>query len=93
MVRVPNRGKRHLRASRAHRDAERGARGVRGRVGVAHDQTLPFQDDGFRVVLGSRRAGGEPQGTEQTQGQHTGAAAAEDPAWKSRATELPGAPR
>lgn len=92
VVRVPDRGERHLRAARAHRDPERGARGVRGRVRVAHHQTLALQDDGFRVVLGARRAGSEPHGTEQTQGQHTGAAAAE-PAWKSRATGLPGAPR
>lgn len=36
VVGVPYCGKRHLGAARAHRDPERRARGVRGRVGVAH---------------------------------------------------------
>lgn len=74
MVGVPDCGKRHLRAAGAHGDAECGARGVRGRVGVTHHQTLPLQDDGFRFVLSLGRTHHQPGGTEEnTERQHRGA--------------------
>lgn len=72
MVRVPDCGERHLGAARAHRDPERRARGVRGRVGVAHHEALPLQDDWFRLVLSAGRARREPHGTQQAKRQHTG---------------------
>lgn len=71
MVRVPNSGERHLRAARAHRDPKRRARGVRGRVGVAHHEALPLQNDWFRLVLSADRACREPHGTQQAKRQHT----------------------
>lgn len=73
MVGVPDCGERHLRAPGAHGDPERRARGVRGRVGVAHDQTLSLQDDGFGLVLSPDRARREPNGTQQAKRQHAGA--------------------
>lgn len=60
-------------AAGAHRDAQRGARRVRRRVGVAHHQALPLQDDRFRLVLSAARVGAcrEPHGTQQAKRQHT----------------------
>lgn len=73
MVGVAHRRERHLGAARAHRDPERRARGVRGRVGVAHYEALPLQDDWFRLVLSAARARREPHGTQQAKRQHRGA--------------------
>ena len=75
MVGVPDRGERHLGAAGAHGDAERGAGGVGGRVGVADHQALPLQDDRFRLVLRAGRSRREPHGAEQAHRQHTGAGA------------------
>lgn len=72
MVGVPDCGESHLGAAGAHRDPERRACGVRGRVGVAHHQALPLQDDWFRLVLSADRAHREPHGTQQAKRQHTG---------------------
>lgn len=72
MVGVADRRERHLGAARAHRDPERRARGVRGRVGVAHYEALPLQDDWFRLVLSAARARHEPHGTQQAKRQHRG---------------------
>lgn len=63
VVGVPDCGERHLCASRAHRDPERCARGVRGRVGVAHHEALSLQDDWFRLVLSADRTRRKPHGT------------------------------
>lgn len=74
MVGVAHGGERHLGAAGAHRDAERGARGVRGRVGVAHHQALALQHDGLRLVLRAGRTRREAHGAEQqAKRQHTGA--------------------
>lgn len=73
MVGVAHGGERHLGAAGAHGDAERGARGVRGRVGVAHHEALPLQDDGLRLVLRAGRTHErEPRGAQQAKRQHTG---------------------
>lgn len=72
VVRVPDSGECHLGAARTHGDPERRASGVRGRVGIAHNEALPLQDDWFRLVLSACQARCEPYGTQQGEGQHTG---------------------